>query len=99
MAGIIDVLAAGKGHEELTLPDDHQAAKAQVDDLLKKGYAVFVSVEEGEGDQKQKTDKKVTGFDGDTGEYICAEQITETKESRYAAASVKATAIAPTAGG
>ena len=95
MAGIIEVLATGKGHEELKLPDNNAEAKTKVDELLTKGYTIMVTV--GEGDQK--TEKKVTGFDGEKGEYLIKEKSTTETELRVLAATAKATAIAPTAGG
>lgn len=97
MAGTIDVLATGKGHEELKLPDNHTEAKTKVDELMAKGYTIMVTV--GEGDQK--SEKKVTGFDGEKGEYLIKEKQTTTTETelRVLAATAKATAIAPTAGG
>lgn len=89
MAGIIEVLAVGKGHDELKLPDNGQEAKAHVDDLKKKGYAIFV--------QHEGTDYKVDDFDPATNEYLISKTTTET--IRIASATAKATAIAPTAGG
>lgn len=91
MAGIIEVLAAGKGHDELKLPDNGQEAKAQVDDLKKKGYTIFVAHE--------GADHRVDDFDASTNEYIVNQTVTETKQLRIPAATAKATAIAPTAGG
>lgn len=91
MSGIIEVLAVGKGHDEVKLPDDGVEAKAHVDDLKKKGYAIFVSHE--------GTDYKVDDFDPVTKEYVITQTVTEQKEVRIPAATAKATAIAPTAGG
>jgi hypothetical protein len=99
MAGIIEVLATGKGHDELKLPDDKAEAKKQVDGLIAKGYTIMVTV----GDGDAKTEKKVTEFDGETGDYIIKEKVTKTVTEdavlRVPSASAKATAIAPTAGG
>lgn len=91
MAGVIEVLAVGKGHDEVKLPDNGVEAKAHVDDLKKKGYAIFVSHE--------GSDYKVDDFDPETNEYLITQSVTEQKTIRIAAATAKATAIAPTAGG
>jgi hypothetical protein len=93
--GFIEVLATGKGDDKLELTEDGAANAAKVNDLLTKRYTIFVAVGEGE----TKEDKKVTGFDAEKNEFICAQQVTETKEFRYAAKEAKATAIAPIAGG
>lgn len=91
MGGVIEVLSTTGGHEDLQLPESPQEAQAKVQELMQKGYSIFLSL--GEGDTKQ--DKKVTGFDGETGEYLVKEETT----LRFPAATAKATAVAPTAGG
>lgn len=93
--GILEVLAAGKGDEKLTLGEDGQENAKKVNDLLTKKYSVFVSV--GEGEAKQ--DKKVTSFDADKNEFVVEETVQEKKEVRIPAQTAVATAIAPVAGG
>ena len=77
----------GKGHEEVILPEDPKEAKVKVDEMLQKRYTLLLSI--------QGTEKKITGFDGEKGEYIVA----ETEEKRYPFAGTKVPAVAPTAGG
>lgn len=89
MRAIIEVLAMGKGHEEVVLPEDPKEAKIKVDEMLQKRYTLLLSIE--------GTEKKVTGFDGDKGEYIVSE--TKAIEERFPFAGTKVTAVAPTAGG
>lgn len=96
--GMIDVLKAGKGetagHEELALGENGAANKTKVDDLLKKKYTLMIDV--GTGDQK--TQKKVSSFDGDKNEFVVKESASK-DETRIAAKDAKVTAIAPTSGG
>ena len=108
--GIIEILS-GNGHDEVALPEDRTEAKAKVEDMLKKGYALFIKVKtkktEGEGENAKEVeveeDKKVTGYDATTGEYLCdvttTKTVTETTTDRYSSAEHKATAIAPISGG
>lgn len=97
--GVIEILATGKGHDELKLTDNGAENKTKVDELLGKKY--LITVEVGEGDQKES--KKVTSFDGEKNEFVIEEIKRETVESktelRVPAATAKATAVAPTAGG
>jgi hypothetical protein len=97
MAGKIEVLNTTKGHEEVTLPEDKAEAKQKVDDMMKKGYSLFVTVEDGD----KKEDKKVTGFDGETGDYLVKEIVTKKEDviHRFPSATAKVTAVAPVAGG
>jgi archaellum component FlaD/FlaE len=99
MAGIIEILNSGKGHDELKLPDDKAEAKKKVQELLDKRYTIFVKVTTGEGDAKKEEDHKVDSYDEATGEYVIKQTVTEQKELRVLAASATATAVAPTAGG
>lgn len=108
--GIIEILS-GNGHDEVALPEDRTEAKAKVEDMIKKGYALFIKAKvkktEGEGENAKEIeveeDKKVTGYDADTGEYLCdvttTKTVTETNTDRFPSSEYKATAVAPIAGG
>jgi len=103
MAGVIEVLAAGAGHNEVTLNTDPKEAKKQIDDFVSKRYALFVSIE--------GQDHKVHHFDEATNEIVvetvevvtpevpAVPAVTKTVEKRVSALQAKVTAVAPTAGG
>ncbi len=95
--GVIEILAAGKGHDELQLTENGAENKTKVDDLLAKRYSITVEV--GEGDAKAT--EKATGFDGDTNEFLIdkVKTVEEKTQLRVSAVNAKATAVAPTAGG
>lgn len=95
--GILEVLAAGKGHDEIELGDNGEENAKKVQELLDKKYTITVTVGEGEA----KTDKKVTGFDKEKNEFVIKETVTKTEETelRVPANNAKATAVAPLAGG
>lgn len=93
MAGVIQVLSP-KGDEELLLPEDRGEAKGKVTELIKKGYKLFVTIPAAVEGSEPKT-FKILSYDEKTGEYVTESQDTQ----RFLAADVKATAIAPVAGG
>lgn len=93
--GKIEVMAVGKGHEDVPLGEDGEANGKKLTELLGKRYLLTVAVGEGEA----KKDLKVTGFDPATNEIIAEEEVKEKKETRIAATTATVTASAPIAGG
>lgn len=100
MPGVIEVLAAGAGHNEVTLNTDPKEAKKQIDDFVSKRYALFVSID--------GQDHKVHHFDEATNEIVvetvetvepAKPAVTKTVEKRISALTAKVTAVAPTSGG
>lgn len=95
MFGSIQVLSS-RGDDKLELPESLTEAKIKVDELLAKGYKIFVTVSTGEGDAAKKDTLPVKAYDPDTGEYVIG---TKKEDRRILAATAEATAIAPVAGG
>ncbi len=78
-------------------PADVEKAKGAIEDMLKRGYFLFV--EDAKGNCH-----KVAGFDPDAEEYILASKKPKDKKTRTKAKRVKmrearATGMAPTSGG
>lgn len=96
--GQLDVLSTGRGHMSLNFnaddPKDVEKARKTVEDMLKRGYAIFADTGDGEM-------KRVTKFDPKTDTYEIRETPTGNKKATKKADAKKShtTAVAPTAGG
>lgn len=105
MSGRLEVLSVGKGHLRLTVTTtskkDRDQARQTIEDMLKRGYAIFIEVEPG------KPLERVKRFDPKRMEYIIAEQgkpIPEatsgkTRPRRIGAGRARALVVGRTAGG
>jgi hypothetical protein len=96
--GYFEVLS-GNGDEKIELSESGAENKAKMDDFMSKGYSLTVTFDEVVGDSREKTTKKVTGFDPESNEFLCDEMVTEKKTTRIPAATAVVTAVAPVAGG
>jgi hypothetical protein len=91
--GTLDVLNCGEGHLSLKFdkdkPEEVEKARKCVEDMLKRGYSIFVDTPGGL--------LRVETFDPATDEYIVSDG--PEKKKRVPAAKTKATAVGATAGG
>lgn len=100
----VEVLNAADGHLTVKVgkdPKEHDQAKKVIGDMLKRGYAIFVELEDG-------TTARVKKFDAKHEEYIVMD-VPETvtpkkakkakKTKRVPLRKARATGVAPTAGG
>lgn len=107
--GQLEVLSVGKGHLRLTVTTtskkDREEARKTIEDMLRRGYAIFVELEPG------KPLERVKRFDPKRMEYIIAEMgepvpaaagVTsgpKRRPRRIAAGRAQATVVGRTAGG
>lgn len=102
-AGSLSILSVGRGDTTIRFdgdkPEDVEIAKATIQDMLKKGYLIFIKDDDGKL-------RKVRKFDPETSEYIVRADVTaieraggKAKDERRKMTRSRATAIAPTAGG
>lgn len=82
--GTLEVLSVGAGHLRLTITTkgkaDREKARKTIEDMLRRGYAIFVEVEPG------KPLERVTKFDPRRMEYIIEEQVEPAAAQDVAAA-------------
>lgn len=108
--GMLEVLSIGKGDLKLTIggdnPEDTEKARKLIEEMLHKGYAIFVETDKGPTRVKKFNPKRMT--------YIISEVVDEAapqvtkaeraprkkaKETHVPVAGSKATAVGRTAGG
>lgn len=102
--GMLEVLSIGKGDLKLTLggddPKDNENAKRIIEEMLRKGYSIFVETPKGLTRVKRFSAKRMT--------YIISEIVEDpppakgksaVKEKDVPVAGSKATAVGRTAGG
>lgn len=95
--GTLDVLNVGKGHLRLTITDGDKAemdkARQMIEDMLARGYAIFVETKRGPRRVKRFNPKRL--------EYIIdvPEAGGKPAEHKVAASKSKATAVGRSAGG
>ncbi len=109
--GELIILSVHKGDTKLSFdgqdPEEVAHAKVVLEDMLKRGYLIFIDTGEGEGESRLR---RVTAFDPEKSEYIIradkrskayrdAAAGEKPAEERVPAAKARATAIAPTSGG
>lgn len=61
--GVLEVLSIGKGDLKLTLgndPDDVEKAQAVIEEMLRKGYAIFVETDDGPSRVQRFNPKRMT---------------------------------------
>lgn len=101
LEGCLDILSVGRGHLKLTFAegDDVEIEKAKrvIEDMIKRGFAIFVETEDGGTKRVKRFNKKnFTYIIDDTIDTVSAEK-SPTRE--VAADKVKATGVGRTAGG
>lgn len=109
--GELIILSVHKGDTKLSFdgkdPEEVAHAKVVLEDMLKRGYLIFIDTGEGEGENRLR---RVMAFDPEKSEYIIradkrskayrdAAAGEKPTEERVPAAKARATAIAPTSGG
>lgn len=103
----VEVLNAADGHLTIKVGDDpkeHAQAKKVIEDMLKRGYAIFIELDDG-------TTQRVKAFNAADEEYIVMDVPVrqppgrppgvknKKKTKRVPMSKARATGLAPTAGG
>jgi hypothetical protein len=100
MNGTLDILNCGAGHLKFSFdgsdPLEIEKAKRVIEDMLRRGYALFVEVD---GELH-----KAEGFDPETTSYIISEGADPSakrkgRKRKVPAGSARATGVGPTSGG
>lgn len=98
--GTLDILNCGAGHLKLSFdkdkPEEVEKAKTAVQDMLKRGYTIFIEVPDGRC-KDGKGLRPVKEFDPATNEYIV--EAPGSSSERVPAEKAKASGVAPIAGG
>lgn len=104
--GMLEVLSIGKGDLKLMLdgssPDDVEKAKALIEEMLRKGYSIFVETDKGPVRVKKFNPKRMTYIVGDEPEEGAAAPVPspkKRKERQVPVSGSRATAVGRTAGG
>lgn len=60
--GVIDVLSVGRGHMRVEIPEDDPAqlekARLMIEDMLKRGYSIFIETSDGKTRRVKKFNPK-----------------------------------------
>lgn len=107
--GVLEVLSIGRGDLKLSVgdnPDDREQAQALIEEMLRKGYAIFVETDDGPERVTAFNPRRMTYTiaDGPSGEEPPAPAAKARKATKRRTRSVpvsgsRATAVGRTAGG
>jgi hypothetical protein len=94
--GEIDVLSVGRGHNKVEVgntPEDVEKARTMIEDMLKRGYSIFVE------DPKTGDLKRVKKFNPKKMMYLIDAPVPGAEKVEVPVKKSKATAVGRTAGG
>lgn len=106
--GVLEVLSIGKGDLKLTIggdnPEDTEKARKLIEEMLKKGYAIFVETDKGPTRVKKFNARRMTYIisevpDEPALEPAKAKPARKVKETHVPVAGSRATAVGRTSGG
>lgn len=97
---VLDVLSVGQGHITMTFePDDMDNARKTIEDMLHRGYAIFVETARGQRRVKRFNPKRMTYIITDAPSEQAVPPTRGGKEREVPAAGSRAKAVGATAGG
>lgn len=105
--GMLEVLSIGKGDLKLSIggdnPEDTEKARKLIEEMLKKGYAIFVETDKGPTRVKKFNARRMTYIISEVPDEPALEPAKapakKAKETHVPVAGSRATAVGRTAGG